>query len=72
MKIKVVNSIPDDYRGGLPNEMLGQKYQVLKLCDEGAWVKNGKLEVLVLFEELELVEISELYKQVFLNYLKKV
>lgn len=54
MMIKVIKSKPDSYGNVLP-KMVGKDYDVLKQTSEGFYVREGKLEVLVLHEEAEIV-----------------
>ncbi|MEB6551359.1 hypothetical protein MXL46_20305 [Heyndrickxia sporothermodurans] len=72
MKIKVLKSNYDEKGIGLPPEMIGKKYDVIKKDKNGVWVENGKLEVLVNFEELQIIDICHDFLNVLDNYLKNV
>jgi|GEM_PF-3674476 len=57
MKIRIVKACNDEKGFGIPPNMLGKTYQVLKEGEFGYWVKDGKLEVLALYEEVEIVQL---------------
>ncbi|MCS0543591.1 hypothetical protein NXY55_26830, partial [Aeromonas veronii] len=72
MRIKVVNLITDIYGDQIPSEMLGKEYEVLKEDVKGVWVREGKFDVLVHFEELEISNLSDCLSNVLLHYLRHV
>jgi len=57
VKIKIIKALNDEKGFGIPEQMLGKTYDVLKEDETGYWVKEGKFEVLVLYEEVEIVQV---------------
>lgn len=72
MRIKIIQSIADKDGIRVPLEMIGKEFEVIKEDVRGVWVKNGKLDVLVLFEEMEIVELGDKLTSYFYHYLKNV
>lgn len=68
MIIKINQSLPNE-NGGITPNMLGKEFEVLKEDTNGVWVRDGKLETLVLFEELEIVKINKQKEQLLREFL---
>jgi hypothetical protein len=72
LKIKIVNSIYDKNRNGIPFEMIGKEYDVVRTDENGVWVQSNKLEVLVLFEELDILNLDSKTSVLNKNFLKHI
>ncbi|MED4883077.1 hypothetical protein [Bacillus smithii] len=57
MKIKIVKNV-DYYGEKLPEDMIGKKFSVKKIEEDGVWVHYKKAAyVFVLYKEFEIVEL---------------
>ncbi|WP_040207128.1 hypothetical protein [Neobacillus jeddahensis] len=72
MRIRVVNSITDINGDQMPYDMIGKEYDVNKEDLRGVWVKEGKLDVLVHFDEMEIIELNDPLSNVLGHYLKSI
>ncbi|MFF2447164.1 hypothetical protein ACFVSW_08665 [Neobacillus sp. NPDC058068] len=70
MRIKIVQSITDINGDQLPPEMIGKEYDVIKENGRGVWVKEGKMDAFVHYEELEIVELSAQLAKILGHYLR--
>jgi hypothetical protein len=70
MRIKVVNSISDTNGDQIPLDMIGREYEVVKQDTRGVWVKEGKLDAYVHYEELEILELNDGLTSIIAHYLR--
>jgi hypothetical protein len=70
MRVKIMKSITDSNGNQTSIDMLGKEYEVIKVEELGVWVKEGKLDTFLYFEEVKILELDSKLSTVFFHYLR--